>query len=120
MHELSIAQSIVDIIGQYVPEDQLADVRLIKVRIGRMAGVVADSLDFCFGAIVDSTSLSQARLDIEETPLRSKCAACSRTFAVEGAAFVCPACGSGEVNIISGTELQIAEIELADRQVGAV
>lgn len=120
MHELSIAQGIVDIIGQYVPAAQAADVRLVKVRVGQMAGVVPDSLDFCFGAIVDGTPLGRARLHIEETPIRSQCSACGEDFAVEGAAFVCPSCGSGDVNVISGTELQVVEIELSDQQAGAV
>jgi hydrogenase nickel incorporation protein HypA/HybF len=120
MHELSIAQGIVDIIGQYVPEGQAADVRLVKVRVGQMAGVVPDSLDFCFGAIVNGTPLGQARLCIEETPVRSQCTACGEVFAVEGAAFLCPCCGSADVSVISGTELQVVEIELSDRQAGAV
>ncbi len=120
MHELSIAQGIVDIIGQYVPEDQITDVRLVKVRVGQMAGVVADSLDFCFGAIVNGTSLSGARLGIEETPVRARCAGCSESFAVEDTSFRCPACGGSEVDILSGTELQVVEIELADRQAGVV
>ena len=120
MHELSIAQGIVDIIRQYVPEDQAAEVRLVRLRVGRMAGVVPDSLDFCFGAIVNGTSLREARLDIEETPVQSKCAACNQVFAVEGASFICPLCGSGEVSIVSGTELQVIEIELAERQAGVV
>ena len=120
MHELSIAQGIVDIIRQYVPEDQTPDVRLIKVRVGQMAGVVPDSLDFCFGAIVNGTPLGEARLDIEETPLRSLCNGCGVEFAVEGAAFLCPGCGSAEVQVVSGTELQVVEIELSDRQAGAV
>jgi hydrogenase nickel incorporation protein HypA/HybF len=120
MHELSIAQGIVDIIGQYVPEAQVADVRLVKVRVGQMAGVVPDSLDFCFGAIIDGTPLRQARLHIEETPVRSQCAACGEVFAVEDVAFVCPVCGSGDVSVISGTELQVVEIELSERQAGAI
>ena len=120
MHELSIAQSIVDIIGQYVPEDQAADVRLVKVRIGGLAGVVPDSLDFCFGAIISGTSLNQASLDIEEIPIQSQCAGCGEIFIVEGAAFLCPSCGSPEVKVISGTELQVVEIELSERQTETV
>jgi hydrogenase nickel incorporation protein HypA/HybF len=116
MHELSIAQSIVDIIGQYVPAGSMASVRLVKVRIGPLAGVVADSLEFCFGAIVGETPLADARLDIEETPLRSQCSHCDKIFDVEGAAFLCPGCGSTEIKVISGTEMQVVEIELADRQ----
>lgn len=120
MHELSIAQSIVDIIHQYVPEDQAGDVRLVRIKVGPLAGVVPDSLDFCFEAIVNDTSLSKARLDIEETPLQSQCVTCHEVFMVEQAVFVCPQCGSGETRVISGTELQVMEIELSDRQAGAV
>jgi len=120
MHELSIAQGIVDIIRQYVPADQTADVRQVKVRVGHMAGIVPDSLDFCFGAIVDGTPLGDARLDIEETPVRSQCAGCSEVFVVEGSVFRCPSCGSPEIRIISGTELQVIEIQLSDRQAGAI
>lgn len=120
MHELSIAQSIVDIILQYVPDDQAHDVRLVKIKVGQMAGVVPDSLDFCFGAIVSDTPLSQARLDIEETLLQSQCKMCHEVFEVQGVTFVCPRCGSGEIKVISGTELQVVEIELSDRQAGAV
>jgi len=120
VHELSIAQGIVDIIRQYVPADQAADVRRVKIRIGHMAGIVPDSLDFCFGAMVNGTTLGEARLDIEETPVRAQCSGCDQGFAVEESAFVCPFCGSREIKIISGTELQVIEIELSDRQAGAV
>jgi hydrogenase nickel incorporation protein HypA/HybF len=115
MHELSIAQNIVDIIGQYVTPVQAPDVRLVKIRIGPLAGIVADSLDFCFGAIVGGTPFENARLDIEQTPVESRCVACGEVFTVEGAAYLCPGCGSAEVRLISGTELQVVEIELADR-----
>ena len=120
MHELSIAQGIVDIIGQYVPEAQAADVRVVKIRVGQMAGVVPDSLEFCFGAIASGTPLEQARLDIEETPVRSRCKACGEEFTVEGSTFLCPSCGSIEITVLSGTELQVIEIELVDRPAGVV
>jgi len=116
MHELSIAQNIVDIIGQYVPAERSGDVRLVRIRVGPLAGIVADSLDFCFGAIVGGTQFENARLDIEQTPVQSRCTACNLVFAVEGAAFLCPGCGSADLALISGTELQVVEIELSDPQ----
>jgi len=114
MHELSIAQSIVDIIGQYVPQDRAAEVRTLRVRIGPLAGVVPDSLEFCFGAIVEGTPLGQARLQIEETAVQTECGACGKISTVDGMAFACPGCGSADVKLVSGTELQVVEIELAD------
>jgi hydrogenase nickel incorporation protein HypA/HybF len=120
MHELSIAQSIVDIIRQYVPKDQEEDVRLVKIRVGPLAGVVPDSLDFCFGAIVTDTQLSKTRLNIEETRLQSRCLDCNEVFDVAGASFICPRCAGGEIKVVSGTELQVVEIELSDRQAGTI
>jgi hydrogenase nickel incorporation protein HypA/HybF len=120
MHELSIAQGILDIVRQYVPEEQAADIRRIRIRVGQMAGIVPDSLDFCFGAMVNGTAMAEARLDIEEIPVRSRCAGCGEIFSLEGAAFFCPFCNSREIKIISGTELQVVDIELSEEQAGAV
>jgi hydrogenase nickel incorporation protein HypA/HybF len=120
MHELSLAQNIVDIIHQYVPDDRTEDVRLVKIKVGPLAGVVPDSLDFCFNAIVSDTPLTRARLDIEETSLQSHCTRCDMVFAVAAASFLCPRCGSGESKVISGAELQVVEIEMAERQAGEV
>ena len=41
MHELSIAQNILEIVHQYVPEEQRAKVQSVKVQVGRLSGVVA-------------------------------------------------------------------------------
>jgi hydrogenase nickel incorporation protein HypA/HybF len=119
MHELSIAQSVVDIVRQYVPEDRLPLVRHVKIKVGKMAGVVPDSLEFCFAAIVNETPLHRAELDIEETPLQSECKECNQVFAVEGSDFHCPGCGGRDLRVVSGTELHVVEIELADPQAGA-
>lgn len=120
MHELSLAQDIVEIIRQYVPEDRAGYVRTVKIKVGPLAGVVADSLDFCFGAIVGDTPLRHARLDIEATRLQSVCSACDTTFTVEGSSFLCPQCGSIDNSLVSGTELQVVEIELSDLPAGEI
>jgi Zn finger protein HypA/HybF involved in hydrogenase expression len=65
MHELSIAQSILDIVREYIPEPRSAEAQSIKVRLGGLSGVVPASLDFCFSAITNDTSLRQAKLNIE-------------------------------------------------------
>ena len=114
MHELGIAQNILEIVQQAVPKEQTAAVRSIRIRVGPLSGVVPDSLEFCFGAIVEGTPLGQARLQIEETAVQTECAACGNTLPVEGIAFACPGCGSAEIKLVSGTELQVVEIELAD------
>lgn len=114
MHELSIAQSIVDIIGQYVSAEQRHCVRSVKVRIGDLAGVVPDSLVFCFSAVTGNTPLASAVLDIDHVPYRLSCASCGRESTTEPGLALCPACGSTRTRILSGTELQVVTIDLDD------
>ncbi len=120
MHELAIAQSILDIVGDAVPADQAEDVRSIRVRVGKLSGVVADTLEFCFGAIAADTPLSRASLKIEEVPAVSECKDCSNRFAIEDLAFLCPSCSSTCLIMVSGMELEVTEIELLDRAAEAI
>jgi hydrogenase nickel incorporation protein HypA/HybF len=114
MHELGIAQNILQIVQQSVPKEQAADVRLIRIRVGRLSGVVPDSLDFCFGVIIGQTEMPQASLDIEKVPIVSKCKDCGHRFEIEDWGFSCPACKSVNLELISGRELEVVEIELAE------
>lgn len=117
MHELSIAQSIVDIIGQYVPAERRSCVRSVRVRVGDLAGVVPDSLVFCFTAVTSDTPLAPAVLDIEHVPYRIACTACGAESATEPGLALCPACGSTHTRMVSGTELQVLTIDLDDEPV---
>lgn len=112
MHELSFAENIVDIIHQSVPRNELQDVRVVRLKIGALSGVVADSLDFCFTAISAETPLVKARLEIEQIPFAVRCNVCRKTFVNDIGFVVCPECGAIDTTVVSGRELQITEIEL--------
>jgi len=116
MHELGIAQNIFQIIQQSVPADQAADVRSVRMRVGQLSGVVPDSLSFCFTAIVNDTAMQQASLEIEQVPVISECRDCSHRFGMNEWAFSCPSCKSTNLELISGRELEVVEIELADER----
>lgn len=114
MHELSIAQNILEIVHQHVTREQESGIRKIKLRIGEQSGVVPDSLEFCFSAMISGTALEHAALAIERIPLTMRCGNCGRESRVDFGAVTCPGCGSGTLTMISGTELEIVEIELED------
>ncbi|OGU25224.1 MAG: hydrogenase maturation nickel metallochaperone HypA [Ignavibacteria bacterium GWA2_54_16] len=118
MHELSIAQNILEIVRQSVPEDELEDVRVIRLKVGTFSGVVAESLDFCVSAVVAGTSLSGAKLAIDHVPFRIRCQTCEREFTNDLGYVACPECGGVETTVVSGRELQVTEIELDDHQQG--
>ena len=114
MHELSIAQNIVEIVRQYVAADALTGVRSVRLRVGRLSGVVPDSLEFSFSAIVAGTPLESSRLDIEHVPTRCRCVACTKDFEASDFVFLCPVCGGADVEVISGSDLQVVDIELEE------
>lgn len=116
MHELGVAQGILDLVQQHVPQDQAPYVRAVTVRLGTLSGVVADSLDFCFSAIVAGTAYGGATLAIEPVPTRARCSDCSREFDVGDMVFRCPHCGGPHIRLVSGDELHVTSVELADAE----
>jgi len=114
MHELSIAQSIVEIVQANLPVADAMSVKSVKIRIGQLSGVVPDSLEFCFTAITQETPLQGAALDIERVPFVLKCRSCGISFESEAGIVLCPTCGGSDTEVLSGTELQVVEIELDD------
>ncbi len=112
MHEMSVAQNIVDIVRQYVPDGQAPRVTTVRVRVGSLSGIVTDSLEFCFSAIVSDTPLGRARLEVERVTASCECQDCRARFEPEFLIFLCPMCGSGRARPISGHELQVVHVEL--------
>jgi len=120
MHELGIAQDILEIVKQAVPEGQAAAVRRIRIRVGQLSGIVPDSLEFCFQAIVGDTAMPQAALAIEQIPTVFQCRKCAHQFEVGDFEFQCQACQSTDLEMVSGKELDIVEIEMAEDGDGAL
>jgi hydrogenase nickel incorporation protein HypA/HybF len=114
MHELSIAENILEIIHDNVPAGNLSKVRKVKLEVGDMSGVVADSLDFCYMSISLETPLADSALEIERIPFRLKCNDCSMVTGNTSGIRECDSCGSFNTEVISGTELRVKEIELAE------
>jgi hydrogenase nickel incorporation protein HypA/HybF len=115
MHELGIAQNIYDIVQQSVPEELAPDILKIRIKVGQFAGIIPDSLDFCFNILVSETPMKNAKLCIEQLPLISECRECKYRFQVEEYNFHCPSCESANLELVSGKELEIVDIEVAEK-----
>ena len=70
MHEMSIAQSILDIALEEIAKQGCDRLDLIRVECGALAGVVPDSLQFCFEALVQGGPHAAARLELVTIPDR--------------------------------------------------
>jgi hydrogenase nickel incorporation protein HypA/HybF len=116
MHEMGIALQIIEIATESIPADA-GDVRIEKInlKIGKLAAVVPDSLQFCFNVAIKDTALEGAVLAIKELPVTARCKECDFQWTLTGPAFTCENCSGGSLEILSGRELDIESIEIAQK-----
>jgi len=113
MHELGIAQAIADAVTTRATERQAARVISVRLRIGEAAGVMPDALQGCWEMVASvEPALVGARLVIDSPPHRARCRRCACEFAVINFIAQCPACDAWDSDVISGTELEIREMEI--------
>jgi hydrogenase nickel incorporation protein HypA/HybF len=109
MHELAITQNIVEICKNHASGRRILSIR---VEIGHLSGVVPEAVEFCFGACSRETLLEGARLVIERVPGRARCRDCSAEQDVASFYEPCAACGGSGMELLSGTELRVREMEV--------
>ncbi|MEW5798345.1 MAG: hydrogenase maturation nickel metallochaperone HypA [Bacteroidota bacterium] len=114
MHEMSLAQEIVASIREHVGTERLPRVTKVTMEIGAASGVVAESLQFAFDAIVQETSLSSVRMITTIVPFVVHCSHCGSDSQNDGGYMLCSRCDSPDVTVVSGAELILKQIELKD------
>ena len=111
MHEVSIAQGLLKILHDETNKHGVSRVTRVHVRIGELSTIVPDALTFAFEVVSEGTVAQGAELKIEVVPAKGRCNKCNIEFDVEATMFLCPQCGGVAAEIISGKELDVAEIE---------
>jgi len=114
MHEYSIVQEIMQIVLAEAEKARARKVLKVDLKIGDLAGVLPDSLHFCFELLSKSTIAENAVLSIEKVPIRAHCDQCEKDFLVEDNQYRCPECKNSKIELISGRELQIDRLEIED------
>jgi len=120
MHEMGIANSILEAVATEVRRRPGSRASRVGVRIGELAAIDADSLTFCFDALSRDTDLEGLQLEIEVCPRRHRCDPCSETFDVHDYEFACPKCGSVQTKFVSGDELELAYLEVEENESSAL
>ncbi|WP_372789554.1 hydrogenase maturation nickel metallochaperone HypA [Paraconexibacter sp.] len=111
MHELSVSSAVVDTAIRHAAGRRVTGVHL---RLGTLRQVVPDSLEFFFGIVARDTLCEGAVLTWDVVPARLRCGPCDREWGIEEPAFRCEVCGSAEVDVVSGQELEVETIEVEE------
>jgi hydrogenase nickel incorporation protein HypA/HybF len=114
MHEMGIANSVLEAVRTEMGRHPGTYPCKVGVRIGEMAAIDQEALRFCFEAIILETDLASLELGIEVCPRRHRCQVCGRDFVVRDYDSRCPQCASLETTCISGDELELAYLEVEE------
>ncbi len=113
MHEMSIAQSILDIVIGEASKHNATKVANIRIRAGELRGIVPVHLNYYFQFVSKDTIAEGAELDIEVLPVRGRCEKCNLDFDVEEFKYECPECQGKDVETIQGLELMVKDFDAA-------
>lgn len=115
MHELSVAEAIVESLNKKLGERRFAALRKIFLRIGSLSCVQDEALRFAFSVLQESGRVPKISLEIERVEAKLKCNACKAEFKPEDNFIrLCPHCGSFDTQLICGEELNIVAVEVGD------
>jgi hydrogenase nickel incorporation protein HypA/HybF len=112
MHELSIAESILEAVRKELVNHPGARPIRVGLRIGELTAVDVDSLSFCFEAALSGTDWEGLQLDARVCPQRRRCNDCGNKFAVVEYNAACPACAGSSTKFFSGDELDFDYLEV--------
>jgi hydrogenase nickel incorporation protein HypA/HybF len=117
MHELSLVTSIVETVTESLaalPDSSRgARVTEVRLRVGALASVIPESLEFCWGIVSEGTALEGSRLAVQLLPVVVHCGPCAEDAELDGVqSFRCPRCGELCGDIRQGRELEIDSIEI--------
>jgi hydrogenase nickel incorporation protein HypA/HybF len=114
MHEMSIALSIVEAVDAKARQEGAGMISAIDLLVGKLAGIEAESLKFCFSAAAKGTLAEDAVLVIEEPEGAGECGECGMRFPVTFYYAECPVCRSLRVKIVSGEEFLIQSMTIEE------
>jgi hydrogenase nickel incorporation protein HypA/HybF len=113
MHELSVTQSILDIVLRHAQQAGASRIMGINLVIGELAGFVDDSIQFYFDFLSRDTVAQGAQLNFERLAARVRCHACGAEYAPPNSRlWSCPECDALGGEIIAGREFSVASIEI--------
>ena len=112
MHELSLVAGLFDTLEETAREHRARRITLVRLKVGKLAGVVPDLLVSAFDAYKKGTVAGGSTLEVVEVPVRLRCRDCGGDRLDAEGDFSCLGCGGRNVEITEGRELVVEMIEL--------
>ena len=112
MHEVALAQAIVDIVTEQALRDSFRRAKVVHVEIGELSHVMPEALLAGFESASPGTAADGARLDLIRSPGKAWCMDCSAEVQVASRIEACPACGGAKLVVTDGEQMRVLELEV--------
>lgn len=112
MHEMSLAENVLQIIQESARSQNFQCVRRVVLEIGKLSAVEPDAMRFCFDSVMRGTLAEGAELQIIETPGAGLCLACGESVAMQEQYGLCPCCGSPRLQITAGDRMRVKDLSV--------
>lgn len=110
MHERSLVQTLLNQVQQIVDAEGGGVVKEIQVQVGDLSGVEPLLFESAFAELVTEWFSQECRLVLDIVPVKAECRLCGQCFEVQDYEFLCPACGTGPVEVIQGDQVKLMSI----------
>jgi hydrogenase nickel incorporation protein HypA/HybF len=112
MHEVGIMQSTLEAAEKQARAAGAARIHEIRMRVGRMRGVVPEALEHAFAILREGTMAAAATLSIEHVMAACWCGDCRQEFECPDWFSECPTCGTPSNDLRRGLELELVSMEV--------
>ncbi len=113
MHELGIAKEFWSVISRRAADSGITKISKITIVLGEASGIEEEFLRHSLSDhILPGTIASEAELVLIKRPLLARCLGCSSEISKDTLkGLSCPRCGSSDIEIASGRETYVENIE---------
>ena len=112
MHEVALCEGVLRILQEQAATREFRRVKAVWLELGELSCAEPEAMRFCFEAVTRGTLADSARLEIIRTPGRAWCMACCETVPVAARFDPCPRCGGHQLQVTTGDEMRIKELEV--------
>jgi len=112
MHEMSLAESVREIVDETARSNGARRVAAVRLEVGKLAQVEIEAMRFAFDVVKRGSLADTARLEIVETDGTAWCMQCSHAVVIAQRGDACPECDSYQLQVTGGDRMRVMDIEI--------
>ncbi len=113
MHELSLCESIRQVVENHAGAHSVDRVKRVWVELGCFSCVSQEALSFAFDVVMRGSVAEGAELIVLDLPGKAICHDCGKEVTILDRLACCPSCGGTTLMPTAGNEMRIKDMEAA-------